>query len=107
MNRFLLLLTVIVASSNALQIDGAISGIHDANTAECTPAQIEQFFETCVVGTMEDYGFPPVNRRVQVHHKQQILEVQGSIVADIQSCLVADAATYLCLGDVTTLNYDM
>jgi len=59
-----LLLTAMVATTSALTIGGVITGMHDSTTSDCPPVQVEMFFQTCVVGTFEAYGFP-INRRLQ------------------------------------------
>jgi len=64
MKFVLLLLTAMAATTSALQISGMITGMHDPTTKECPPEQVDMFFETCVVGTLRDYGIP-VGRRLQ------------------------------------------
>lgn len=65
----LFLMTMLVTAATSLEIGGQVTG-STGNTKEdsCShgaePGHQEYFFDTCVLGTLREYGFP-VSRRTQ------------------------------------------
>ena len=70
------LLATMAAATNALQISGMIIGAHDPNTRECPPAQVDIFFDTCVI--LSDYGIP-----VSRHFAETLIAIFKSAAEDV------------------------